>query len=458
MKIRSIIVASLIPLPLAFLDSQAGADPGDYRAIVVGVNRYPTTRAPRLLGACGDAQAFAESCRSRGMKVSLLEDAAASKQQILQLLHGCREEKVVFYFSGYGSGPAEPTLLCADTNESGGRLQGALALEELDHALLQLPAQEKIVILDACFTAARGSKDGPSEQTVRYYRPHQEAASRDVMLASAQQLPRVSHNKIRYICACRYNEEALEGSYEGHQAGFFSATLCKTLHNFPNLTWQGVQIQVASQVSLLGSDRQHPVFPSECLQAAVFNGAGTGTIVNHSQTKLGGDFSLGVGGPVTTAWDAFGVDVPDAKAVQVSVSPDKDTVVIGQSVELKINIGKPGFLVVVNLGSEGGFNLLYPRSGQPLRVVSGQTVQIPEQGATLTPDRAGRERVKAFLFASPDKAEEFLKAAQPAAGSRLEQAAVELGSRALVFGNETEPGRAPVLTSDLTFEVVSRVR
>ena len=39
-----------------------------FRAVVVGVNRYPGTGAKALAGARGDAEAFAQSCRSRGME------------------------------------------------------------------------------------------------------------------------------------------------------------------------------------------------------------------------------------------------------------------------------------------------------------------------------------------------------------------------------------------------------
>lgn len=444
---------------------RAATDSRPFRAVVVGINRYPSTSARALDGARTDAENFAESCRSRGMNVTLLLDADATKQNILKSLRsGDTSQNVLLYFGGYGSGPSEPRLLCADTAEQNTQLSNTLPLSEIDQTLTALPAKERVVILDACFTAARSSKDGPSDEVVRYYRPRKGGGSREIMMASSYDLPGVSHDKIRYICASRYNEEALEGVVDGRPAGLFTALLCQTLKTYPKVTWQGVQVQVAGKLATLAADRQHPVFSESCLASQVPNSTeiaasshGSQTVPETDQPLLGRDTATSWGGPPTTsAWDLFAADLRDPQAVRVSVSPDKDSLRVGQPVELKINVGKPGYLLVVNHGSEDKINTLYPLSGQldDALVRPGDVVQIPGPAMTLTPDRPGQERVKAFLFASRDKGQEFFQSLHASNGSEFKQAATKLGARSLVFGMVAEEGRAPMNTSDVSIQVV----
>lgn len=441
-----------------------------YRAVVIGINKYPGTSAKALAGARSDAENFAQSCRSRGIQVTTLLDEQASRQNILKALReGDSSSNVLVYYAGYGSGPSEPRLLCADTQEQGARLDNALTLKELDQALVALPAAERVCILDTCFTAARSSKDGPSDDVVRYYRARKGSGSREIMMASAYDIPGVSHDKVRYIAASRYNEEALEANVDGRPAGLFTALMCQTLKAYPNTTWQAVQVQVASKLSVLAEDRQHPVFAQSALATRVPGtevGEANSTVQanlpgNSNQTAepvLGNGSAGGPnwGGPPTSAWDLYAADIRDPQAVRVSVQPDQDAVRVGQPVQLKITVGKPGYLLVINHGSEDKINTLYPQSGQldDALVKAGQVVDIPGPSLTLSPDRPGQERVKAFLFASRDKGQEFFQSMHASSGTDFKLAATKLGGRSLVFGMVAEEGRAPINTSDLSIQVL----
>jgi hypothetical protein len=65
----------------------------------------------------------------------------------------------------------------------------------------------------------------------------------------------------------------------------------------------------------------------------------------------------------------------------------------------------PGYMVIVELGTSGRINLLYPHSLQAADalVVAGKVVNIPEGEYDFTPDTPGKERVKAILFEAEDK-------------------------------------------------------
>lgn len=441
-----------------------------YRAVVIGINKYPGTSAKALAGARADAENFAESCRARGIKVTTLLDEQASHQNILKAVReGDPAANVLVYYAGYGSGPSEPRLLCADTQEQNAQLSNTLTLKELDQALVSLPAAELVCILDTCFTAARSGKDGPSDEVVRYFRARKGGGSREIMMASAYDIPGVSHDKVRYIAASRYNEEALESNVEGRPAGLFTALMCQTLKAYPNTTWQALQVQVASKLSVLAEDRQHPVFPQSALASRVPGsevGEANTTVqanlpTNSNQSRepiLGNGNTAGPswGGPPTSAWDLYAADIRDPQAVRVSVLPDQDAVKVGQPVQLKITVGKPGYLLVINHGSENKINTLYPLSGQldDALVKPGDVVDIPGPSLTLSPDRPGQERVKAFLFASRDKGQEFFQSMHANSGTDFKQAATKLGGRSLVFGMVAEEGRAPINTSDLSIQVM----
>ncbi|MFN8611500.1 MAG: caspase family protein [Vulcanimicrobiota bacterium] len=455
--VSTLLGICLLGMPLAV----AGGESRSCRAVVIGISNYPGTKARALAGARSDAEIFTEACRRRGMQVTTLLDEEATRANILKALRaGDSSQTVLVYYSGYGSGPSEPRLLCADTsqNEKGG-LDNALTLQELDKTLTALPSKERICILDACFSAARASKDGPSEEVVRYYVPRKNARE---LAATAYDIPGVSHDKVRYICASRYNEEALEGSVDGRQGGLFTSLLCQALKEYPNSTWQALQVQVASKLNLLAEDRQHPVFAESALASRVpgssdqlpVSADNPGTPDHPSPTRLGA--AQNWGGPPTSAWDVFAADVRDPQTVRVSVSPDKDAIRVGQPIELKISVGKPGYLLVVNHGSEDKINTLFPLSGllDDALVKSGDTIQIPGPSLTLSPDRPGQERVKAFLFATREKGQEFFQSMQASTGVPFKQAATKLGGRSLVFGTVAEEGRAPMNTSDISIQVI----
>lgn len=435
---------------------------GKTYAVVVGVDQASGI-SPGLKGAANDARDFAARLRQRGVEPVILLDGQATRAAIESAIAGgAKADQFVFYFAGMGSGPNTPRLITAESSKG-------YPLEELDKALLKTGAGATTVVLDTSFNGVRAEKSGPSLFTSRYYLPPAAAnGSRDLgsIGADAAKIPGVSHNKICYITAARFNEEAFEDSFSGKPQGVFTHYLCDRLEGNQQLAWQTVQWDVAAQVTAHVDGAQNPNFPTEYLAKAALDGnsvapaeyGGAGPLPKPSPSPIAS----------RTLWTLFNVDNVDPRLVALSMKPNKSEVSVEEALEFQLTVGKPGYLVVVEHSVEGTLMPIFPRDGNidSAQVRTGQNVVIPEPGIVAYADRTGKERLKALLFDDREAAAELLAGLSAPAGDghasasfgnaskRLQGRGIRFARSAPEFGGAEKINRIPV-TADLNFQVVA---
>ena len=438
-------------------------------AVVIGVDSVVGIDS-RLKGASNDAQAFADQLRHRGIEPVVLTNGQATRAAITSAIAaGAKADHLVVYFAGYGSGPNTPRILTAEDNKG-------LALEELDKALLKTGAGSTTVILDTSFTGLRAEKEGPSLYTSRYYQPPSVASrALEAIGANAADLPGLSHSKICYITAGRFNENAFEDVINGKPQGVFTHYLCGRLAVEGPIAWQTVQWDVASQVAAHVDDQQHPNFPAQYLANAALDGNVVAPAEYgrpDTQTPPGGPDAQTAAIHKRTLWTLFNVDNVDARAVTLAMRPNKAEVRVEEPLTFDLTVGKAGFLVVVEHSVEGTLRPIFPRDGNvaSAQVKPGQKVVIPEPGVMAYADRTGKERLKALLFDDAKAAQELLQGLDaPAAdttSATFGSVAKRLNAREIKFARSAEGFSAgsrgveqvssiPV-TADLTFRVVPK--
>lgn len=447
----------LLLLALLSFASQ-GYSASEHHAVVVGIDQY-SDLGHKLKGAGSDAEAFAEQLRRRGIEPTVLLNEKATTAAIEQAIaQGSHSEDLLFYFAGLGSGPNTPRLLTYDSVKG-------LTLESLDKALLEADAKNTTVILDTSFTGLRGEKDGPSLFRSRYFEPAN-PRSLESLGANAAELPGLSHEKICYITASRFNEEAFEDVFDGQDRGVFSQFLCQRFESLKPIAWGSIQMEVASNVTAHLQDLQHPVFPSQYLAQAALGGGQTlteGYGASEERPKTAQHQTL---------WTVFNLDNLDPSLLTLSMRPNQTQVRVEEPLVFEINVGKPGYLVVVEHSVEGTLKPIFPRDGDvaTARVQKGERILVPEAGTIAFADRPGRERLKAMLFDNEDSARELLegldvpsagvKTGGPTFGSvskRLQAREIRFApdARAVSLGGKNAPMNAPT-TADLTFRVVEK--
>jgi metacaspase-1 len=182
-------VAMLLGAALLALPSDVTAKT---RALVIGINEYPTIRvngvggARNLRGATNDAknvkEALTEHFKVKSDEIRLLVDGEASRGAILAgfrewLIAGTEKgDRVVFYYAGHGAQVEDESgdegddkfdevLVPSDTKgelegpEAG--LSGFITDDEIGKLLAELPGREVMMIVDACHsgTITRGALD-----------------------------------------------------------------------------------------------------------------------------------------------------------------------------------------------------------------------------------------------------------------------------------------------------------
>lgn len=427
-------------------------------AVVVGVDQSAGASAS-LKGASNDARAFAEQLRGRGIEPVVLLNGQATRPAISAAIkNGAKAEQLIFYFAGMGSGPNVPRLMTAEDNKG-------FTLEALDKALLEAGAGSTTVILDTSFNGSRASKSGPSLFTSRYLQPTV-AARGEQVAADASAIPGVSHNKICYITAARFNQEAYEDSFGGKARGVFSHYLCDRLSTDQKLAWQTIQWDVAAQVSAHVDGTQNPTFPTNYLAQAALEG---NTVAPAEYGAAAPKSAGGQNVASRTLWTLFNVDNVNPRLVSLAMRPNKAEVAVNEPLEFELTVGKPGYLVVVEHSVEGTLMPIFPRNGdiETARVQAGQKVVIPEPGIVAFADRPGKERLKALLFEEKEAADQLLAGLQVPtneteshvgatfgkASKRLQERGIRFARSAPNFGAQENINGLPI-TADLYFQVV----
>ncbi len=413
-------------LLLLLLSQSALAD----RALVIGIDRYPFLRSDATLrGATNDARLMAERLTGLGFQVELLTDDQAKLGSIRQAFAKEKaalkpNERFVFYFAGHGTLSDQPYLLPFDSHDND--FKSDLSENELHKLLAELPAADRTVVLDACFSESFLASRGLGlAQKSRFYA---KAPSRGLNPQGDE--PVMDQAPVIYFVASRENEGAREDDFGGKIQGVFTYYLADALLQ-PRPTWGNLQATVSAKVARHLEDQQHPTLTAAACKRPVFGGEPPPA----NQTVA------------SNLWEVFHADRPDPSRLSLAMEPNRSALAVGDKLRFTVNVHSPGYLVLLEHGVSGKVQRLFPLSNQleAARVQPGK-IEIPGPAEAFAPDRPGVERVRAFLLESPEDARELLDAYQTVDGADYQAFA-----RALE-GIQATPGEGR-WTSELNFEV-----
>lgn len=147
-------------------------------------------------------------------------------------------------------------------------------------------------------------------------------------------------------------------------------------------------------------------------------------------------------------WSGFNVR---RDRLTIQMRPDKIDIAIGQEVAFEASIAAPGYLVVLERGTSGKVNLVFPAEAkiEQARVqatMPDRPLRLPEGDFAFAPDAPGLERVRAYWFADKSAAEALL--GHFGDGRSLPDASALRRPDTVSFAGDE------LLTSDVLFEVV----
>jgi len=460
---RSFLLLTIVWLTLS------GMSLADTYAVVVGIDQYDAVDSG-LRGCLNDAKAMERALSERGIVAKVLLNEKATREAVLRALNeGKGSDRVLFYFAGLGSGPSTPRLILHDDRRG-------LELEELDQIMLSLGTDDTTVILDTCFAGSRAEKSGPSPLKNRYYRPEQpRARSLTSLGADSTSIPGVSHDKVCYVTASRFNEEAFESRFEGQNHGLFTYYLCERLATGDQVSWRGIQWDVGAKVAARGEDQQHPKFPNNFLASGIGFTEGE-AMAGRPQPTSGGSGQIFEPKPIEgSLWNLFNIDNERRDKIRLSMTPNQSEVFVEQPLEFEVVVGdQGGYLLVVEHSVEGTLRPIFPRDGdlEKSLVRAGQKIVIPDSQTIAYADRPGKERVKAFLFEDEVMASQLLSGLSSfpldtSQGPKFGAVSEELRSRSIQFvpaaefgastKRDVETGSRLPVTDDLYFQVVPKL-
>jgi hypothetical protein len=209
------------------------------RAVVVGINQYSALQNANLKGCVNDAQSVAEALKKYGFQVSLLTDAKATKQGILQAISAMRsgdaKERVVVYFAGHGTRSTSGWAVLFPSDVREGDESNDLGAEAFNQAVGAVPASSRTVLLDSCFSGGmmrsfktlQGNRG--ALQTRFYQRRSAGPATKDLVKVNRTDTP-TGGSGVCYFVAASANEQAGEDDFNGMRRGVFSYFLCERLN------------------------------------------------------------------------------------------------------------------------------------------------------------------------------------------------------------------------------------
>ena len=456
MSLRFTTAAALAAYASAALSPAARAD----TAILVGVNKYSNLPARNQLEGCvNDAQSMQESLKSYGFtKIVVLTDAQATHDAVMKAIKNSANkpgERFVFGFFGHGTndGGRKAVILPSDATMSGGNAD--IDADTLRAAIANVPASSRTIILDSCFSGGmlRSVKSLKSSIRTRFverpntklnFSPNRKRGgdSKDLTPEEAP-APGPSGTGPCYVVAAAQNQPACEDTFDGVKHGVFTATLTKQLNQSGTKakTWGEVITDVrASMDDLLEGTQKPEVSPS------------------FSTVKVFGDKGADPKPfKPNNLWDVYNTDQRDADAIQVLVAPDKTSIPIGAHIDLSAKVGKindEAYLVVIEKGTSGSINLLFPRKPvlSDAALTEDRTVSLGGYRA----DDTGSEVVRGILFRSKNAAQLLLdafKKGNDGAAYKLTRSAFR---DALQRDLRADNPVGDFSTADLCFEVIGK--
>lgn len=346
-----------------------------------------------------------QALRAQGFHVTTLSGKNASSRDILRAVNTLRtrttpQERLVFYFVGGGTldGRGNPVLSTA------GRTR--LPVADLHRALCAIPARGRTVLLETSFV--------PRQSTLM---------PRFSRAASAPP------SKACYFVASQAGEPALRIRIDGRLQPVFTHYVLKHLKAADTLRWDEFARRVQSDVARHSSGRQHPRFSAEYARVAVFHGLPLAVYQRVSQNptvKAVGSSpteslqphekpvdrnflhprSIGSG-----TWGDYSEFNVLRSALDLRLQPERIQVRVGEEVAFAVQVGEAGYLVVLERGTSGKTNLVFPASGQAEDAVveRGQKMMLPGENQAFVADSPGLERLRGFLFRDSASAQSLLR-------------------------------------------------
>ncbi|HZP84120.1 MAG TPA: caspase family protein [Chthonomonadaceae bacterium] len=450
-----------LPALLLLCAAAARAD----RALVVGVNEYPNLVAAELEGSVNDAATIAEGLRANGFTVAEITNKQATRKGILKALDEMKRrckptEQFAFYFAGHGSVADEvgSVLLPYDASET-----VYLSADDLYTAIKAVPASNRTVLLDACFSGGMSRSFDPNKKWRTRFYPLRVRSGRRRPPARANSADTTQHlsgqSDVCYFTASKRTETAKEMVLDGKPHGVFSFYLAPMLLNKPP-RWKQVEEKVNDNVAKETDDTQHPTL----------------TPAFKDLPFLPKKEEVPTPPPPAprTVWDDYLATNPRPDQLKLLLDPNTATFKKGSPDDadkgsnsrftLRAQIGATGgYLVVMERGVSGAINLLFPAPAkkedvESTRVSAGQEIRFPPDTTNARGERVqhvyyadaiGTERVNAILFKSKERAMALLRAF-PANG-KIETIQ---GARDLRV-EDVETDNSPFYTSDVIFEIVA---
>lgn len=435
------------------------------RALVVGINRYPHYADMDLSGPVNDARAMSVALQRHGFRVTTLTDGQATRGGVLNALKILRgqmqpRERLVFYFSGHGARDARDHIsvlahdALVDEHENPRERvvrAGSIPIAELHQAVCAIPARGRTIILDAPFPQFRSAK--PVAQST---------LGRATRVATAS--VRGGH-KACYYLASRLRENPGEDVFAGVSYGVFTYFLVKHLNALAvdaapsgaipaaigRGQWNDLFTRMSSDVVSYMDGRQHPRLSAPYLQSAIFEGLPTSGQMQIARAQPGvGKAVVGkTAGPIvgmpqpvesmrpedviihgrgikierkpkvetptkpTGTWGEWSDFNAKREQLALQMRPDKIDIAVGQEVAFEVSIATPGYLVVLERGTSGKVNLMFPVEAkiEQARVeatMPDRPLRLPNDDLAFAPDAPGLERIRAFWFADQSAAEALL--------------------------------------------------
>ncbi|MEL6672770.1 MAG: caspase family protein [Bacteroidota bacterium] len=260
-------------------------------ALLVGINQYESPDITPLNGCVNDVeamQAFLSSQADLTVHAMVLEDAAATKTNIIKAFHdhlssAQAEDSILFYFAGHGIQEETTVPLFAQAG-AGGLLESLVCYDSLPHIQspdhcgladkelrfllheLSLTGAEIAVVLDCCHSGTANRDLGKARQVREKPFPardwtgfffHEKLEEAQFQTGALKAV--LPQGRQVFLSACSDTEYAWEHTLaNGDKRGFFTYHLLNQLEKDPLLSFQQI---IRRLISILGDRKtkiQHP--------------------------------------------------------------------------------------------------------------------------------------------------------------------------------------------------------
>jgi hypothetical protein len=455
---RSILrlLVILAPVLIVLVPSLAQAD----QAVVVGINSYPNLpTANQLAGCVNDADDVTARLQKLGFQVTEVTDVNATSQNILSALQAARtstkpNERFIFYFAGHGAQKENgaAALLASDADPVA--LTGVIPEQDLHNAVANVPARTRTIVLDSCYSGAMSLSlsKGITELTARYYNFYGVPKTKRIVLANPNRPDPATSGQAGDICyfdAAQFSQSAWEGKFGGRPSGVFTHFLLQRLQSLAQ-SWSALQADVAGDVLQATAYAQSPIVSPGYMAADVFEAP-----EEIAKPRSGKSLNASAHRPTQSLWETFGEDRLDSTRLVLRINPSLAEIAENSNFTLSVDTpASTGFLVVLEIDTDGDLDLLYPASRKADDgKIDSPSLRLPTDSSLFySVNETGVERVKAILFRSQQDAQSLLSQFPAAQGDATPSVSVQNAKSHSVTISDTSA--SPFCTSELSFAVI----